>query len=321
MRRDWIARSCILPTHSRSQVSTATGGATSVGLGFQIASTLSTRARLFPAEARSSRPAMVSCADCGAKNETDARFCGTCGARCAPDGSAPPPEPGTDGVHQGASLSRQALCSWLLAGLALVTGVTIWWMSRPNQPNHSASDVSEVSPSAATPSRNDREPSAHEIDAGTQAQSVQGSGWEVLLPPVWRLSTADLTPNGGLASVFTASTAGLISGGERCSHVPANAIESLTASDVIVHVERRGPWPKGLDGVAPFSNVRIPSEAPPAPDAMCVRGSDDLTFQRLSVDIRGTDLTALVVIGSDAESTRHQAERLLRSLVLQSAIP
>lgn len=151
------------------------------------------------------------------------------------------------------------------------------------------------------------EPSPTEVGAGLDLSSV-------LLPAGWDV-TRDLTPNGGLPVLLTASTGPLLEGGDRCAQVPVAAIEALGPTDALLEVQYRADKTLSPDLVIAFETFQIPEVAAPSSAATCVDGAD-VTVHWVDVAPEGgPGVYVLVVLGAEVtDERRTEVSSILYSL-------
>jgi hypothetical protein len=140
--------------------------------------------------------------------------------------------------------------------------------------------------------------------------------YRISYPASWQRAGKPLTPRlMDPHEILTLGTHRLRPGGERCNHVPENAMRDLRRGDVLLTLqERRGSGGFG-DRPRPF---RL-SPSRPSPPQDCA-GRTDISESQDGFRDAGRGLHVFTTFGPEAEAARRtEVERVVESLVLEPA--
>lgn len=158
-------------------------------------------------------------------------------------------------------------------------------------------------------------------EVAPEGRPFSGSVWSIAHDPTWYRANSDLMPNLGWGSV-TLATFPLRPGGERCAHMPENALRDLGPTDVLVTAFFSGPlsaaeaipWP--TDG---FTDDLLPRGSPNDDVHECAERPELEAHWGLA-DNGGEGIYLLAAFGDEvADDVRAAAWRALSSLQLVDA--
>ena len=163
---------------------------------------------------------------------------------------------------------------------------------------------------------------AHTTDPPAEwvAHADARKGVTVAYPRGWRVAEEPLTPHlAEPVEVLHAATYPLRPGGDRCAHVPENALEDLGPGDALVSVyEQTTP-----SETFPSRPPRFVPSAGSAPEsAQCLERPDspELLYRLHRFEDAGRRFYVYVAIGVDAGAeTRDEAARVVESLRFERA--
>lgn len=156
------------------------------------------------------------------------------------------------------------------------------------------------------------QPSEPEPEPTDSADALDLSS--VVLPVGWELA-GDLTPNGGLPVLLSASTGPPLAGGDRCAQVPVAAIEALGPTDALLEVQHRADEALSPDLAIALETFQIPAVAAPSSPATCVEGSGATVHWIDVAPVGGPGAYVLIALGSDVtDERRSEVSSILYSL-------
>jgi hypothetical protein len=135
----------------------------------------------------------------------------------------------------------------------------------------------------------------------------------ISFPPGWQRAREVLTPNlTDPHEILTLSTRRARPGGERCNHVPENAMRDLRRGDVLLTLLER----RGSGGMEERPRPFVLGPMPHAPANECAERTD-IRIGQVGFRDAGRGVHAFVTLGPGASA--EQAERALDSLELEPA--